>query len=83
MEASQIYVLISVVGLLIIAVIMIFVRRKSESKRKKIITPLTSLAFGFVLTGIIFSSIRLVGYSLMGIGVVFAIVDMVERLRLG
>ena len=83
MEASQIYILISVVGFLIIAVIMIFLRREGENKRKKIITPLTSLAFGFVLTGIIFSSIRLVGYSLMGIGIVFAIVDMIERLRLG
>ena len=83
MDASQIYVLISVVGLLIIAVVMILVRGKSKNKSKKIITPLTTLAFGFVLTGIIFSSIRLVGYSLMGIGVVFAIVDMVVWLWLG
>lgn len=83
MDASQIYILISIVGFLIITVVMIFVRREGEAKSKKIITPLTSLAFGFVLTGIIFSPIRLVGYSLMGIGIVFAIVDMVERLRLG
>ncbi len=83
MEASQIYILISLVGFLIITILMIFLRGESKNKRKKIITPLTSLAFGFVLTGIIFSSIKLVGYSLMGIGIVFAIVDMVERLRLG
>jgi len=83
MEASQIYILISVVGFLIIAIIMVFLRRESEAKRKKIVTPITSLAFGFVLTGIIFSSNRLIGYSFMGIGVVFAIVDMIERLRIG
>ena len=82
MNASQIYILISVVAFSIIAALMIFIR-EDKNKRKKTLTPLTKLAFGFVLTGIIFSPIRLVGYTLMGIGLVFAIVDLVERLEWG
>ena len=38
-------------------------------------------AFAFVLAGIIFGEERIVGYGLMGVGVVLAIVDIVNRSR--
>jgi hypothetical protein len=42
---------------------------------------MAGLAWGFVLAGILFGDDRLVGYSLMGVGVVLAIVDIVMRWR--
>tara|TARA_Y100000310_G_scaffold221959_1_gene223572 strand:- start:3332 stop:3571 length:240 start_codon:yes stop_codon:yes gene_type:complete len=77
MESSQIYILISIVVILVIAVVLFFVRR---DKIKRKLTPLAGLAFGFILAGILFGDNRLVGYSLMGVGVLIAIVDMIRRL---
>jgi len=70
-----IWILISIVVLLIIG-ILVFVLKKN--KRQKL-TPLASFAFVFVLAGIIFRDNRIVGYPLIGIGVVLAIIDMVKN----
>ena len=80
MNTSQIYILVSIVVLLIIAALLFFVARNQKEKR---LTPLTGLAFGFVLAGIIFGEDRLIGYSLMGIGVILSIIDMIRKLRSG
>lgn len=78
MDASQIYVAISIVVLAIIALLIFFV---SKSKKEKKLTPLAGLACGFILAGIIFGDDRLIGYSLMGVGVTLAIIDMIKKLR--
>lgn len=78
MEASQIYILIAIVSLLLVA-IFLFVMGKKKKKAK--LTPLTGLAFGFIIAGIIFGDSRLVGYSLMGVGVLLAVIDMIIKLR--
>ncbi|HUU51084.1 MAG TPA: hypothetical protein VMW81_09030, partial [Nitrospinota bacterium] len=61
MNPSQIYIAISIVVLAIIALLVFFV---SKNKKEKKITPLTGLAFGFVLAGIyyigIFGNSRLI-----------------------
>ncbi len=75
MEASQIYILISIVVLLVIAFLVIFVKKKRQER----LTPLASLAFVFVLAGIVFGDNRAVGYSLIGIGVLLAIIDIVKK----
>lgn len=77
MDASQIYILIAVVVLLIIAILVVFVKKKGV----KPFTPLAGLAFAFILAGIIFGDSRAVGYSLMGIGVILAIIDIVRKSR--
>ena len=77
MEASQIYVLISIIVLLIIALLVIFVKKKKQKR----LTPLAGLALVFVLAGIVFGDSRAVGYGLMGIGVLLAIIDMVIKSR--
>jgi len=76
MNMSQAYIAISVIVLAVIA-IFIFVLRKNENKNR--LTTLASLAFLFVLAGILFGEERIVGYGLMGIGVILAIIDMVKR----
>jgi len=77
MDASQIYILIAVVVLLIIAILVVFVKKKGV----KPFTPLVGLAFAFILAGIIFGDSRAVGYSLMGIGVILAIIDIIQKLK--
>jgi len=78
MSASHIYIAISIVVLALIA-LFVFVAGKGGRAQK--LTPLAGLAFGFVLAGLFFGGERLIGYPLLGIGVVLAIVDMVGKLR--
>jgi len=75
-NTSQIYIVISVAALAIIATLLYIV---NKNKQSKILTPLAGLAFGFVLAGIVFGDDRLVGYSLMGVGVILAIIDIVIK----
>jgi hypothetical protein len=78
MNTSQIYLTLSIPVLLIITVRAFIVGRNSK---EKVCSPLTGLASGFVLAGIVFGGDRLIGYALLGVGVVLAIVDMVRRLK--
>jgi len=78
MISSQFYILVSIVVLAIVALLVFFVNKgKSENR----INPLAGLAFGFVLAGILFGDNRLVGYGLMGVGVMLAVVDIFRRLK--
>ncbi len=67
-----------IVVLLIIAILVFFVRK---NKKQKPLTPLASLAFGFIMAGIVFGESRLVSYSLMGTGVLLAIIDAIIKLK--
>jgi amino acid transporter len=80
MEASQIYVLISIIVLLIIAVLLLFVN-KGKKKKKERLTPLAVSAFAFVIAGICFGENKLISYSLMGVGVLIALIDMFKKLK--
>ena len=78
MNSSQIYIAISIVVLAAIAILVFFVNKNKKDKR---LTPLAGLAFGFVLAGIIFGDDRLIGYSLIGVGVIIAVVDIIKKLK--
>ena len=78
MNTSQIYIAISIVVLAIIALLVVFM---GNSRKENRLMPLTSLAFGFVLAGIIFGDDRLIGYSLLTIGVILAVIDMFKKLK--
>jgi uncharacterized membrane protein len=78
MNTSIIYVALSVAVLVIIA-ILVFLTGKGREKNR--LTPLASLAYAFVLAGIIFGDDRIIGYSLMGAGVILALVDIINRSR--
>jgi hypothetical protein len=78
MNASNIYIAISIIALAIIA-LPIFILGKSQEKKR--LTPIASLAFGFIVAGIVFGGNRLIGYSLMGIGVVLSLIDMFRMTR--
>ena len=78
MEVSQIYILISILALLIIAIVLFFVRGKKTGKP---VSTLGGLGLIFVLSGIIFSDNRLIGYILIGIGILLAIIDIIKKKR--
>jgi hypothetical protein len=75
MQTSQVYIAVSIVVLAIVG-LLVFFMGKSRVNR---LTPLAGIAFGFVLAGILFGESRLVGYSLLGIGVILAIIDIIQR----
>jgi hypothetical protein len=78
MNTSQIYIAISIAVLAVIALFVVF---KGKSRKENRLTPLAGLAFGFVLAGIIFGRDRLIGYSLLGIGVILAVIDIFKKLK--
>lgn len=77
MNTSQIYVLISVIVLAIVMAVLVLTRKKMQKPLSKLAT----LAFLFVIVGIAFGGGRSIGYSLMGVGVILAIFDIVKKLR--
>jgi len=71
-----IYILISIIALAIIAVVVIL-RRKKEQKP---LSTLAALAFLLVVAGIFFGrDDRLIGYSLLGAGLILAFIDIVKK----
>lgn len=78
MIASQIYISVGIVALLIIGAIIFFLRKDKKSKP---LSTLAALALVFVLAGIIFSEDKIMGYSLMGVGIVLAVIDVVLKYR--
>jgi len=78
METTRIYILIAVFTLAIIAFLIPLISGKS---RRNQLTPLTGLAFGFVIAGAIFGDNRLIGLGLIGIGVLLSVADIMIKYR--
>jgi MFS-type transporter involved in bile tolerance (Atg22 family) len=78
MNISQIYIVISIVVLLLVALLVYFT---SRNKKSGTFSPLAGLAFGFILAGLFFGERRAIGYSLLGFGVVLAVVDIIRQSR--
>ena len=78
MSASQIYIIVSIVVLAIIAILVFFTKKNKKEKR---LTPFAGIAFAFVIAGVIFSNDRLIGYSLIGVGVILAAIDIIIKLK--
>jgi hypothetical protein len=76
MNTSHVYIAVSVAVVAIVALVVFLLFRNRRENR---LTPLAGLAFGFVLAGIFFGDERPIGYGLLGVGVVFAFVDMFRR----
>ncbi|MHC4203058.1 MAG: hypothetical protein ACYSTT_00290 [Planctomycetota bacterium] len=78
MNNTQIYIAISIAVLAVIALLFILT---GKSRKQKRLTPLAGIAFGFILAGIVFGENRLIGYSLMGVGVIIAVIDMFKGFK--
>lgn len=74
---TQIYVLTAVIALAIISIAVI-----SRTKQKqKPLSKLGTLSLLLVIAGIIFSGTKLLGYDLIGLGIVLALLDILKRLK--
>lgn len=75
MDASQIYVLIGIIALAIIAVV-VFIRGKKPYRG---MSRLTQVSFILIFFGIILGEGMSVGYGLMAIGGLLALLDIVRK----
>lgn len=71
------YIVVAILALLVIAVAIAF----AGLKKPRHTSPLTGVALAFIVSAVLFAESRLVGYTLIGIGVVIAVVDGVARSR--
>jgi amino acid transporter len=78
MNASLPFILISISVIVIVAVLFFFVSKNRNENR---LTPLAGLAFGFILAGILFGEVKVLGYGLMGVGVIIALIDIINGAR--
>lgn len=76
MITEQMYVLISIVVLAMVSLLLIQTYKDTKKKR---LSKLASIAFFFIIAGIIFGENQLIGYSLMGVGVILAVVDIIKK----
>jgi hypothetical protein len=67
---------IAIASLVITGGFVFLVGKKRSLNR---LTPLASLAFALVIAGMLFSEGRWLGYSLMGAGILAAVLDIVHR----
>jgi intracellular septation protein A len=78
MSVPEVYLASALVVLAIIALLIFWTRRKEYR-----ISPLLGLSLAFVVAGIIFGNNRLVGYGLMIVGVILAVIEWVRWRRGG
>ncbi len=79
MNSSQIYILIGILALAVMAIVMVFVRGRKPEK----MSGLSQLAFIFIFAGIALNlgEGRFWGYGLMTIGGILALIDIVKKLK--
>ena len=78
MDMSLAYTLITVGALLVLAMLAYATGKAGRPDR---LTPLAGLAFVSILTGILLGKDLLLGYGLMALGVVFALIDIWRKSR--
>ncbi|MFW6118394.1 MAG: hypothetical protein ACOC6R_02745 [Chloroflexota bacterium] len=74
---EPVWTAVSIAALVVIMVLLLISRRK----RNQLINPSNLLILGmsFVVLGIIFGDERVLGYSLIGIGVLLSVIDAVRN----
>ena len=76
LNLTPMYIAISIIALLIIAALVFFVKKNKKQKR---LSTLTGLSFVFVIAGIVFGDDRLIGYGLIAVGIILAVVDIIMK----
>jgi hypothetical protein len=75
MDTISIYLAIGVISGLAIAMNLVFF----YNRREKALSRLAGLAFAFVIAGIFLGGLRVMGYSLMGVGVILVLIDIIQN----
>ncbi len=79
MSITLSYILVAIVLLDVVITCVVFFVDKQRSENR--LTPLTSIAVALVLTGMLIGGGSLLGYALVGAGVLLAIADMFTMAR--
>jgi len=79
MNAAPILIVVVITILAMIFVINLIIGRGASPAGK--LTPLASVAFALVLAGILFAETKIVGYILIGMGLVLAVVDLLKTIK--
>ncbi len=72
------YIGMALVALAIFALLVIYIRKDQKQKR---ISTATSMAFALILAGILFGDSLWLSYTLIGIGVLLAVIDIIIQSR--
>lgn len=75
MNALSIYLAIAVLAGLAIAMNLVF----DYNKKEKGLSRLAGIAFAFVIAGIFLGGQQLIGYSLVGVGIILSIIDIIQK----
>ena len=78
MTSIKIYILITLIVLFIVA-IAVFTTQKGKKTKK--ISSLVGIAFASILASLLFGQNRILGYSLLGLGILLAVIDIIQRSR--
>ena len=78
MPAGTIFLIIAIVALVVIVAFVFLIKRSPERKR---LSPLTGVSFAFIISSMLFEDNRLIGYSLLGVGIILAIVDIIIKIQ--
>lgn len=70
-----------IVLLVVLALIAVFIFVQNKQLKTKQISPLAGLAFVVILSSLLFGEDRLIGYGLMGFGILLALLDMFNNSR--
>lgn len=79
MDEKILFTLMAAVSLVLIVLLFLFLRLKR--KEIKPLTPLAGLAFGCIIAGIVFGEERWLGYGLMGLGIILAVIDAIVKIK--
>jgi RsiW-degrading membrane proteinase PrsW (M82 family) len=77
---STVYIVTAIIVLAIVAIFFIFVRKKTGQQQP---SRIVFIALFLVIAGILFGEDRLIGYSLIGCGVLLSILDIYLNRRKG
>jgi RsiW-degrading membrane proteinase PrsW (M82 family) len=80
MTVENIYVVFSLLVLFVIAGMFVLGNRY---KKDKMPSPLAGLASAFIVAGIFFGNNRIIGFSLLAVGVILAVGDIIVKARRG
>lgn len=73
------YLIIAIIVLLAVIAGLIILKNKTKTKEKP--SFITGLSFAFMIASIAFGNSRIIGYSLLGAGVILAVVDIILKQR--
>ncbi len=72
---TAIFTTIAITCLMVIPILFLARHKKQETRLSR----LAALAFAFIIAGLFLSRMEMVGYSLLGVGLVLAIIDIVQK----